>query len=38
MKRRQSLYLLLFASAHTLGQEFWDKAVSGSDPQSTFGF
>lgn len=33
MSNRIPLYLLLFASAHPRGQEFWDKAVSGSDPQ-----
>jgi hypothetical protein len=38
MKRRLPLYLLLFASAHPLGQEFWNKAVSGSDPQFTLDF
>lgn len=35
-KRNVPLYLLLFASAHKLGQDFWDKAVSGSKPQTDF--
>ena len=38
MSNRIPLYLLLFASGHPRGQEFWDKAVSGSDPQLGFGF
>lgn len=38
MKGKLSLYLLLYASAHPLGQEFWDKAIAGSDPQLGFGF
>ncbi len=38
MRRTVPLYLLLFASGHPLGQKFWDKAVSGSNPQSDFGF
>ncbi len=29
------LYLLLFVSAHPLGQKFWNKAVAGSNPQTT---
>lgn len=33
MNNRTPLYLLLFASGHPRGQEFWDKAVSGSNPQ-----
>ncbi len=33
MSKRLPLYLLLYASGHPLGQEFWDKAVAGSDPQ-----
>ena len=32
-RKRLPLYLLLYASGHPLGQEFWDKAVRGSDPQ-----
>lgn len=36
MKRNIPLYLLLFASAHELGQNFWNKAVTGSNPQSSF--
>jgi three-Cys-motif partner protein len=38
MKKRLPLYLLLYASGHPLGQEFWDKAVTGSDPQLGLGF
>jgi len=38
MSKRQALYLLLYASGHPLGQEFWNKAVAGSDPQLGFGF
>jgi three-Cys-motif partner protein len=34
MKKNVPLYLLLFASAHELGQKFWNTAVSGSNPQS----
>ena len=37
MSNRIPLYLLLFASGHPRGQEFWDKAVSGSDPQLALG-
>jgi len=37
MQRSTPLYLLLFASAHPLGQKFWDKAVEGSDPQLSLG-
>jgi three-Cys-motif partner protein len=37
MNHRTPLYLLLFASAHSRGQEFWNKAVSGSDPQIRLG-
>lgn len=33
IRRTLPLYLLLFASGHPRGQEFWDKAVKGSDPQ-----
>ena len=36
--KRLPLYILLFASGHKLGQKFWDEAVSGTDPQTTFGF
>jgi three-Cys-motif partner protein len=36
MKKRIPLYLLLFASAHPRGQQFWNKAVKGSDPQLDF--
>lgn len=38
MKPGLPLYLLLFASGHPRGQEFWDKAVSGTNPQLGFGF
>jgi three-Cys-motif partner protein len=38
MSKRLPLYLLLYASGHPLGQEFWDKAVAGSDPQLGLGF
>lgn len=38
MNNRIPLYLLLFASGHPLGQQFWNKAVSGSDPQLKLGF
>lgn len=38
MNKRLPLYLLLYASGHPLGQEFWDKAVAGSDPQTGFNF
>jgi three-Cys-motif partner protein len=38
MNKRIPLYLLLFASGHPLGQQFWNKAVAGSDPQMGFGF
>lgn len=34
MKKNVPLYLLLFASAHELGQDFWNKAVAGSNPQA----
>lgn len=34
MKKNVPLYLLLFASAHELGQKFWNTAVLGSNPQS----
>ena len=37
MRQSTPLYLLLFASAHPRGQEFWDKAVRGSDPQLGLG-
>jgi hypothetical protein len=37
-ERRLPLYLLLFASGHPRGQEFWDKAVAGSDSQTAFQF
>ncbi|HEY0968968.1 MAG TPA: three-Cys-motif partner protein TcmP [Opitutaceae bacterium] len=36
MKGSIPLYLLLFASAHELGQNFWDKAVKGADSQTSF--
>lgn len=36
--RNLPLYLLLFASGHPKGQDFWNKALSGSDPQREFGF
>lgn len=38
MNKRLPLYLLLYASGHPLGQEFWNKAVAGSDPQLGFSF
>lgn len=31
--RKLPLYLLLFASGHPKGQDFWNKALAGSDPQ-----
>jgi three-Cys-motif partner protein len=36
MSKSVPLYILLFASAHKLGQGFWDKAVKGVDSQASF--